>query len=84
MVQFWYAKFIEELDINTLTELFLASNYLDCPYLYDLTSLGIACLLKDQSPEKIRATFNIDTSSISKDDEQALRAENSWALHIQE
>ncbi len=62
---------------DDLIAVFLAANYLKIPPLEDLCSARIASMIKDKSPEQIRANLNI-INDFTPEEEQQLREENKW------
>ncbi|RIA99671.1 Skp1 family, dimerization domain-containing protein [Glomus cerebriforme] len=72
----WDAEFCK-VDQGTLFELILAANYLDIKPLLDLTCKTVANMIKNKSPDEIRATFNIQ-NDFSPEEEEQVRKENEW------
>jgi len=69
VVQDWYAKYVE-VEQEVLFELILAANYMDIKPLLDLGCATVASMIKGQTPEQIRKTFNIVNDG-SEDQAQA-------------
>jgi S-phase kinase-associated protein 1 len=55
-----------------------AANYMDIKPLLDLTCAKVASYMKGKSAEEIRKRFNIE-NDLTKEEEEAIRAENKWA-----
>jgi len=66
-----------KVDQATLFELILAANYLDIKPLLDLTCKTVANMIKGETPEEIRKTFNIKNDFTPEEEEQ-VRKENEW------
>ena len=56
----WDAKFIGELELDTVFDVINAANYLDIKSLLDLSCAKIASEMKGKTAEEIRAKFNIE------------------------
>ena len=72
----WDTTFCQ-VDLPTLFEIILASNYLDIDPLLVLTCKTIANMIKGKTPEEIRKIFNI-TNDLSPEEEEQIRKENDW------
>ncbi|KAF7051034.1 hypothetical protein CFC21_059319 [Triticum aestivum] len=68
-----------QVDQDTLFDLMLAANYLDMKSLLDLTCKTVADQIRGRTLEEIRKKFNI-VNDYTKDEEQEVRRENSWAF----
>lgn len=80
----WDANFIAlEDDQETLVDLILAANYLNCASLLDLGILKIASLIKDKEPDQIKEIFHID-KDISPEEEKQVRENNLWVFELGE
>ena len=79
----WYAKFVNDMDENTLCELILAANMFDIDPLVDLLSAKIALILKDKSIEERRRFFGVENDYTTEDLERIDR-ENEEAIDIYE
>lgn len=80
IVQEWYEEFINEAaeDLENLTTLTRAANYLDVPPLLKLCIARLACiLLSAESPEDMKKLLNV-TEDISPEEERAIRENNRW------
>jgi len=55
----WFVSFINKLTQQQLFDVILAANYLDIPLLLDLGCAKVASMIKGQTPDEIRAIFNI-------------------------
>ena len=64
-----------DIDLDTIMELILASNYLNIKSLLDLSSAKIASIIKCDSTEEIRKMFNI-TTNFTPEEEQLILEEN--------
>jgi S-phase kinase-associated protein 1 len=74
----WDAEFVK-VATATLFDLIMAANYLDIKGLQDLTCRAVVDMIQGKSPEEIRKTFNIK-NDLTKEEEEAIRSENSWAF----
>ncbi|XP_012860032.2 S-phase kinase-associated protein 1 [Echinops telfairi] len=72
----WDQEFLK-VDQGTLFELILAANYLDIKGLLDVTCKTIANMIKGETPEEIRKTFNIK-KDFTEEEEAQVRKENQW------
>jgi S-phase kinase-associated protein 1 len=70
-VKAWDARFVE-VDPATLFNLVMAADYLNIKGLLDLTCQTIADMIRGQTLEQIRQTFNI------MEGEEEIRRENVW------
>ncbi|KAE8781628.1 SKP1-like protein 4 [Hordeum vulgare] len=68
-----------QVDQDLLFDLLHAANYLALQSLLDLTSKTVADQMRDKTLEEIRKKFNI-VNDYTKDEEQEVRRENSWAF----
>ncbi|XBH96431.1 hypothetical protein VPH35_086818 [Triticum aestivum] len=68
------------VDQDTLFDLLLAANFLDMQSLLDLTCKAVADQISGRTLEEIRKKFNI-VNDYTKDEEQEVRRENSWAFN---
>ncbi|CAE6064873.1 unnamed protein product [Arabidopsis arenosa] len=75
----WDAKFMKDLNIETIFIIILAANYLNVKGLLDLTSQTIADYIKDMTPEEVRELFNIE-NDFTPEEEEAIRKENAWTF----
>jgi S-phase kinase-associated protein 1 len=53
------AKFVDDIDLDTLMKLLLAANYMDVKTLTQLICAKIASMMKGKTADQIRKTFNI-------------------------
>lgn len=67
------------LDLNTLYDLLLASNYLNIRELLEMTAQAVADLIKGKTVKEIRKTFNIK-SDFTPEEEEEIMKEHSWAF----
>jgi S-phase kinase-associated protein 1 len=77
LVQPWYANFVQ-VEPTMMFELVTAANYMDIKSLLDLTCLAVSIYIKGKSAEELRRIFNI-SDEFSPEEEEQVRAENSWA-----
>lgn len=73
----WSAEFIEELDLEALTNITVAANFMEIPSLLDLACAKLASMCKDKSEEEIFKCFGI-VDTFSEEERQKLREENKW------
>ncbi|EYU37960.1 hypothetical protein ABFS82_02G007500 [Erythranthe guttata] len=73
------ADFVDPDDQETLFDTLLAANYLNISSLMDMLCKAIAEMLKDKDPEVTRKKFNI-VNDYTKEEEEEVRKENSWAF----
>ncbi|TKC49272.1 hypothetical protein EI555_017152 [Monodon monoceros] len=66
-----------QVDQGTLFELILAANYLDIKGLPDVTCKTVASMIKGETPEEIRKTFNIK-NDFTEEEEAQVHRENQW------
>ncbi|KAH9372878.1 hypothetical protein HPB48_012753 [Haemaphysalis longicornis] len=64
----WDAAFLK-VDLSTIFELLMTSNYLQMKGLLEVVSKTIANMIKGKTPEQIRQTFNIVNDFLINDDE---------------
>ncbi|KAK7854497.1 skp1-like protein 4 [Quercus suber] len=76
----WDTQFIN-VDLNVLFDLIMAANYLNVKGLLDLTCQTVADMIKEKTPEQIRAMFNI-VNDFTPEEEEEVRRENAWAFEI--
>lgn len=80
----WDANFIAlDDDQDTLVELILAANYLNCQSLLDLGILKIATMIKDKEPDQVKDIFHID-KDITPEEEKMVRENNMWVFELGE
>ncbi|KAM0915627.1 hypothetical protein ACQ4PT_010701 [Festuca glaucescens] len=68
-----------QVDQDTLFDLIIAANYLNIQSLLDLTCKAVADQMKGKTTEEIRKHFHI-VNDYTKDEEEEVRRENSWAF----
>ncbi|KAF3535106.1 hypothetical protein F2Q69_00023524 [Brassica cretica] len=68
-----------KVDLDTISELILAANYLNLPGLLDLSCQTLADYIKDKTPEDVREIFKIQ-NDFTPEEEAAVRKENVWAF----
>ncbi len=73
----WSADFIDELDLEVLTNITVAANFMEIPSLLDLSCAKLASMCKDKSEEEIFKSFGI-VDTFSEEERQKLREENKW------
>ncbi|CAN7043259.1 unnamed protein product, partial [Brassica rapa subsp. trilocularis] len=74
-LKIWKAEFMK-VDLETISELILAANYLNLPGLLDLSCQTLADYIKDKTPEDVREIFNIQ-NDFTPEEEAAVRKENA-------
>jgi S-phase kinase-associated protein 1 len=77
-IKVWDAAFVK-VDQARLFDLILAANYLNIKSLLDLTCQTVALMIKNKTPEEIRAQFNIK-NDFTPEEEEEVRRENQWAF----
>nr|POE73454.1 skp1-like protein 1b [Quercus suber] len=75
----WDTQFIK-VDMNVLFDLIMAANYLNVKGLLDLTCQTVADMIKEKTPEQIRAMFNIVNDFTPEEEEEV---EESVAKELQ-
>ena len=73
----WSASFIDEMNLESLTNLTVAANYMEIIPLLDLTCAKLASLCKDKSEDDIFKSFGI-TETFSEEERNKIREENKW------
>lgn len=63
---------------SILTEVMLASNYLDIKPLLDVTCLTMAMAIKGKSPQEIKQILNVDNAFSAEEEEQIQKEYNWW------
>lgn len=71
------AKFVNDLDIETLVDLTVAANFMEIQSLLDLACAKIASMCKDKSEEEIFKTFGV-TETFTEEEKAKIREENKW------
>ena len=74
----WDYDFID-IDLDTIFEIILASNYLDISPLLELASAKIASVIKGKTTEELRQTFGIQ-NEFTPEEEQQIIEENKWCM----
>lgn len=72
----WEADYLK-IDHETLFQLVIAANFLNCTILLDLTCKNIADQIRGKKTEEIRKHFNIK-SDFTPEEEEEIRLENEW------
>ncbi|GER51658.1 SKP1-like protein [Striga asiatica] len=72
------AEFVK-VDNELLFELISAAECLNIPGMLDITCQAGANMLKDKTPEEIRAMFNL-TNDLTPEEEEEIRKEFLWAF----
>lgn len=75
----YQAKFISELDQDTLYELILAANYLDIPDLLEAACESVAAMIRGKKPEEIRAIFGLP-DDFTPEQLETIDKEMGWAF----
>ncbi len=73
----WSANFIDEMDLEEITNLTISANFMEITSLLDLTCAKLASLCKDKSEDEIFKTFGI-TEVFSEEERNRIREENKW------
>ena len=78
-VREWELKFFEELSLDTVQELLIASSFLDNEVLTDAWSAFLAYQLKKTSIEKLENTYEVSTN-LEEDQEDALMEKYQYLI----
>ena len=73
----WSADFIDDVDLELLTNMTVSANFMEIVPLLDLTCAKLASMCKDKSEEEIFKQFGI-TETFSEEERQKIREENKW------
>jgi len=73
----WSGDFIDELDLESLTNLTVSANFMEIIPLLDLTCAKLASMCKDKTEDEIFKAFGI-TETFSEEERQRIREENKW------
>lgn len=73
----WSANFIDELDLESLTNLTVSANFMEITPLLDLTCAKLASMCKDKTEDEIFKSFGI-TETFSEEERARIREENKW------
>lgn len=73
----WDAELLK-ISQADLFKMIKASNFLDIKGLSHVTTLAVALMLRQRSPEELRAMFNI-VNDFEETEQQALRLESEWS-----
>lgn len=74
-----FDKAFVAMEKDELFSVVLAANYLNHAALLDATCQAVADMIKDKTPEEIRAEFGIE-NDFTPDEEAEIRAQNQWAF----
>ena len=74
----WYANFVDTLGECELFEQVLASNYLECQPLLELTSAKVATLIQHMNVDEVREFFAIE-NDFSPEEYARVQQEIKWA-----
>ena len=74
----WDYNFID-LDLDKISEINLAANYLDIRPLLELSGAKIASLIKGKTTQEVRKIFNIENEFTPEEEEQIIE-ENKWCM----
>ena len=74
----WDYNFID-IDLDTIFEVILASNYLNIPPLLELASAKMASIIKGKTSEEVRQIFGIQNEFTPEEEEQIIE-ENKWCM----
>ncbi|KAK8036609.1 sulfur metabolism regulator SkpA [Apiospora marii] len=75
-IEEWDQKFLRVVE-EMMSEIILASSYLDIKLFLVVGFKTVANMIKDKSPEEIRKAFNITNDSTPKKEDQ-IRREDEW------
>jgi len=67
------AKFVDDIDQDTLFKLLLAANYMDVKSLLQLICAKVASMMKGKTADQIRKTFNIRGEFTPEEEEEIRR-----------
>jgi S-phase kinase-associated protein 1 len=73
----WSAEFIDNLDLEELTNITVSANYMEITPLLDLACAKLASMCKDKSEDEIFKSFGI-VDTFSEEERQKLKEENKW------
>lgn len=73
----WSADFIDDLDLETLTNITVSANFMEINPLLELACAKLASMCKDKSEEEIFKTFGI-VDTFTEEERQKLKEENKW------
>lgn len=73
----WHAEFINNMTEEVLTELTMATNYMDSRGLFDLCCAKIATMFKGKTVEELKARYNL-TEDLTPEMEEKILKENPW------
>lgn len=77
----FHAKFVNDMDQETLFRVLLAADYLEIASLSGLTTCKIACMMKGVEVEEIKQIFNIE-GNITAEEEKTVRDANPWIFDL--
>ena len=73
----WSADFIDDLDLESLTNMTVSANFMEISPLIDLACAKLASMCKDKSDDEIFKLFGI-TEVFSEEEKNRIREENKW------
>jgi S-phase kinase-associated protein 1 len=73
----WSSDFIDEMDLEMLSNLTVAANFLEIVPLLDLCCAKLASMCKDKSEEDIFKSFGI-VDTFSEEERQKIKDDNKW------
>jgi S-phase kinase-associated protein 1 len=73
----WSSEFIDEMDLEMLSNLTVAANFLEIVPLLDLCCAKLASMCKDKSEEDIFKSFGI-VDTFTEEERQKIKDENKW------
>ena len=76
VVSQWDSDFVD-IEMELLSELMVASNYLDLKCLLHLTCAKVALMIRGLTPKEIRKQFNL-VNDFTPAEEDAVRKGNTW------
>ena len=73
----WSADFIDNMDLEELTNITVSANFMEITPLLDLACAKLASMCKDKTEEEIFKSFGI-VDTFSEEERQKLKEENKW------
>ncbi len=73
----WSYEFVEKLEVDEVTNLTVASNFMEIQILLDLVCAKVAVLCKDKTDEEILTLFNVK-ETFTEEEKAKIQEENKW------